>query len=82
MVSIRVEGKTLSEQLTHYVVPDAGVVRDFLEVLEFRELQGIVFMQTACHAAQHSRGRRYIIPKSKVTPKLSSPLCFFALLVR
>ncbi|KAL2089025.1 hypothetical protein ACEWY4_015924 [Coilia grayii] len=52
------EGKTLSGEVTHYVVPDAGVVRDFLEVLEFRELQGIVFMQTACQAAQHSRGRR------------------------
>ncbi|KAG5270310.1 hypothetical protein AALO_G00191220 [Alosa alosa] len=53
------EGKILSGDVTHYVVPDAGVVRDFLEVLEFRELQGIVFMQTACQAAQHSRRRLY-----------------------
>ncbi|KAJ8370006.1 hypothetical protein SKAU_G00100340 [Synaphobranchus kaupii] len=52
------EGKILAEDLTHYVVPDAGVVRDFLEVLEFRELRGIVFTQTACQAVQHSRGRR------------------------
>ncbi|KAJ8271965.1 hypothetical protein COCON_G00108240 [Conger conger] len=52
------EGKILSEDLTHYVVPDAGVVRDFLEVLEFRELRGVVFTQTACQAVQHSRGRR------------------------
>ncbi|KAJ8281234.1 hypothetical protein GJAV_G00065120 [Gymnothorax javanicus] len=52
------EGKTLSGDLTHYVVPDAGVVRDFLEVLEFRELRGILFTQTACQAVQHSRGRR------------------------
>ncbi|XP_064191621.1 DIS3-like exonuclease 1 [Anguilla rostrata] len=52
------EGKMLSGDLTHYVVPDAGVVRDFLEVLEFRELRGIVFTQTACQAVQHSRGRR------------------------
>ncbi|XP_028812152.1 DIS3-like exonuclease 1 [Denticeps clupeoides] len=52
------EGKVLSADLTHYVVPDAGVVCDFLEVLEFRELQGVVFTQTACQAAQQSRGRR------------------------
>ncbi|XP_030620937.1 DIS3-like exonuclease 1 [Chanos chanos] len=53
------EGKVLSGDATHYVVPDAGVVRDFLEVFEFRELQGVVFTQTACQAAQHSRGRRH-----------------------
>ncbi|KAG7468253.1 hypothetical protein MATL_G00140980 [Megalops atlanticus] len=52
------EGKVLSADVTHYVVPDAGVVRDFLEVLEFRELRGVVFTQTACQAVQHSRGRR------------------------
>ncbi|KAJ8417613.1 hypothetical protein AAFF_G00224560 [Aldrovandia affinis] len=52
------DGKVLSADLTHYVVPDAAVVRDFLEVLEFRELRGIVFTQTACQSVQHSRGRR------------------------
>ncbi|XP_048886192.1 DIS3-like exonuclease 1 [Brienomyrus brachyistius] len=52
------EGKVLPGDVTHYVVPDVGVVRDFLEVLEFRELRGIVFTQTACQAIQHSRGRR------------------------
>ncbi|XP_076854118.1 DIS3-like exonuclease 1 [Brachyhypopomus gauderio] len=53
------DGKLLSGDVTHYVVPDAGVVRDFLEVLEFRGLCGIVFTQTACQAAQHARGRRH-----------------------
>ncbi|KAK6294086.1 hypothetical protein J4Q44_G00349160 [Coregonus suidteri] len=52
------EGKVLSGEVTHYVVPDAGVARDFMEILEFREIQGIVFTQTACQAVQHSRGRR------------------------
>ncbi|MFT7816577.1 DIS3-like exonuclease 1-like [Arapaima gigas] len=52
------EGKVLPGDVTHYVVPDAGVVRDFLEVLEFRELRGIVFTQTACQVVQHTRGRR------------------------
>uniref|UniRef100_A0A674AU11 DIS3-like exonuclease 1 n=1 Tax=Salmo trutta TaxID=8032 RepID=A0A674AU11_SALTR len=52
------EGKVLSGEVTHYVMPDAGVARDFMEILEFREIQGIVFTQTACQAIQHSRGRR------------------------
>ncbi|XP_066557335.1 DIS3-like exonuclease 1 [Amia ocellicauda] len=54
----RNEGKVLPGDVTHYVVPDVGVVRDFLEVLEFAELRGIVFMQTACQSVQHHRGRR------------------------
>lgn len=53
----QLDGKVLSSDVTHYVVPDGGVVRDFLEILEFRELQGIVFTQTA---NQHTRGRRSI----------------------
>lgn len=52
------DGKVLPGDLTHYVVPDVGVVDDFLEILEFRELQGIIFTQTACQAVQHSKGRR------------------------
>ncbi|KAG7242448.1 hypothetical protein INR49_022692 [Caranx melampygus] len=52
------DGKVLPGDLTHYVVPDAGVVVDYLEILEFRELQGIVCTQTACQAVQHSKGRR------------------------
>uniref|UniRef100_A0A3Q1ECR6 DIS3-like exonuclease 1 n=1 Tax=Acanthochromis polyacanthus TaxID=80966 RepID=A0A3Q1ECR6_9TELE len=51
-------GKVLPGDLTHYVMPDATVVVDFLEILEFRQLQGIVFTQTACEALQ-SKGRRY-----------------------
>ncbi|KAM8894854.1 LOW QUALITY PROTEIN: DIS3-like exonuclease 1 [Spinachia spinachia] len=48
----------LPGDLTHYVVPDVGVVLDYLDVLEFRELQGVVFTQTACQAVQHVKGRR------------------------
>ncbi|KAM6943023.1 DIS3-like exonuclease 1 [Xenentodon cancila] len=51
------DGKVLPGDLTHYVVPDTEVVVNFLEILEFRELQGIVFTQTACQAL-HSKGRR------------------------
>nr|XP_046252817.1 DIS3-like exonuclease 1 isoform X2 [Scatophagus argus] len=54
----RLDGKVLPGDLTHYVVPDVGVVVDYLEILEFRELQGIVFTQTACQAVQHTKGRR------------------------
>ncbi|XP_072235996.1 DIS3-like exonuclease 1 [Leuresthes tenuis] len=52
------DGKVLPGDLTHYVVPDAQVVVSYLEILEFRELQGIIFTQTACQAL-HSKGRRY-----------------------
>ena len=53
------DGKLLSEDVTHYVFPDVGVLVDYQEVLEFRELRGVVFTQTACSAVQHSKGRRY-----------------------
>nr|XP_027322288.2 DIS3-like exonuclease 1 [Anas platyrhynchos] len=52
------DGKLLSDDVTHYVVPDWKVVQDYLEVLEFPELKGIIFMQTACQAVQHQKGRR------------------------
>ncbi|XP_052567964.1 DIS3-like exonuclease 1 isoform X1 [Peromyscus californicus insignis] len=54
----RNDGKLLSAEVTHYVIPDWKVVQDYLEVLEFPELKGIIFMQTACQAVQHQRGRR------------------------
>ncbi|XP_030044699.1 DIS3-like exonuclease 1 [Microcaecilia unicolor] len=52
------EGKVLSGDLTHYLVPDWRVVQDYLEILEFPEMRGVIFMQTACQAVQHQRGRR------------------------
>ncbi|XP_005990163.1 DIS3-like exonuclease 1 isoform X1 [Latimeria chalumnae] len=52
------DGKLLANDVTHYVVPDWKVVQDFLEILEFPELKGVVFMQTACQAVQHQKGRR------------------------
>ncbi|XP_070276569.1 DIS3-like exonuclease 1 isoform X3 [Myotis yumanensis] len=54
----RNEGKLLSGDVTHYMIPDWKVVQDYLEILEFPELKGIIFMQTACQAVQHQRGRR------------------------
>ncbi|XP_063170414.1 DIS3-like exonuclease 1 [Candoia aspera] len=52
------DGKLLSDDVTHYVVPDWKVLHDYLEILEFPELKGLVFMQTACQALQQQRGRR------------------------
>nr|XP_045016823.1 DIS3-like exonuclease 1 [Jaculus jaculus] len=54
----RNDGKLLSAEVTHYVIPDWKVVQDYLEILEFPELQGVIFMQTACQAVQHQRGWR------------------------
>lgn len=43
------------------MVPDWKVAcKITLRSLEFPELKGIVFMQTACQAVQHQRGRRYL----------------------
>ncbi|XP_034291345.1 DIS3-like exonuclease 1 [Pantherophis guttatus] len=53
------DGKLLSDDVTHYVVPDWKVLQDYLEILEFPELKGLVFMQTACQAMQQQRGRRH-----------------------
>lgn len=55
------DGKLLSSDVTHYMIPDWKVVQDYLEILEFPELKGIIFMQTACQAVQHQRGRRYLL---------------------
>ncbi|XP_019581156.2 DIS3-like exonuclease 1 isoform X1 [Rhinolophus sinicus] len=52
------DGKLLSSDVTHYMIPDWKVVQDYFEILEFPELKGIIFMQTACQAVQHQRGRR------------------------
>ncbi|KAI5163806.1 Dis3-Like Exonuclease 1 [Manis pentadactyla] len=52
------DGKLLSSDVTHYMIPDWKVVQDYLEILEFPELKGIIFMQTACQTVQHQRGRR------------------------
>lgn len=54
------DGKLLSSDVTHYMIPDWKIVQDYLEILEFPELKGIIFMQTACQAVQHQRGRRYL----------------------
>uniref|UniRef100_A0A8B9G7B1 DIS3-like exonuclease 1 n=1 Tax=Amazona collaria TaxID=241587 RepID=A0A8B9G7B1_9PSIT len=53
------DGKLLSDDVTHYVIPDCKVVQDYLEILEFPELKGIIFMHTACQALQHQKGRRH-----------------------
>lgn len=58
------DGKLLSDDVTHYVVPDCKVVQEYLEILEFPELKGIIFMQTACQAVQHQKGRRYLSHKN------------------
>ncbi|XP_058012764.1 DIS3-like exonuclease 1 isoform X1 [Ahaetulla prasina] len=52
------DGKLLSDDVTHYLVPDWKVLQDYLEILELPELKGLVFMQTACQAMQQQRGRR------------------------
>ncbi|OXB68986.1 hypothetical protein ASZ78_003455 [Callipepla squamata] len=37
------DGKLLSDDVTHYVVPDWKVVQDYLEILEFPELKVLIY---------------------------------------
>ncbi|RXM95481.1 DIS3-like exonuclease 1 [Acipenser ruthenus] len=52
-------GKLLPGNVTHYIVPDWKVLQDFLEILEFPSLRGVIFTQTACQSVQHHKGRKY-----------------------
>ncbi|XP_021369057.1 DIS3-like exonuclease 1 isoform X3 [Mizuhopecten yessoensis] len=48
----------LPADVTHYLVPDCQVAREYLEVLELPQLTGIVFLQTVAHSVQHEGNRR------------------------
>ncbi|XP_069126738.1 DIS3-like exonuclease 1 [Argopecten irradians] len=48
----------LPADVTHYLVPDCQVAREYLEVLEIPQLTGIVFLQTVAHSVQHEGNRR------------------------
>ena len=47
------DGRLLSSDVTHYMIPDWKVVQDYFEILEFPELKGIIFMQTAYQTVHH-----------------------------
>ncbi|XP_064620645.1 DIS3-like exonuclease 1 [Lineus longissimus] len=44
--------------VTHYLIPDGTVAKDFLEMLEFPEISGIIFMQTVASYVSFEGGRR------------------------
>ncbi|XP_064607624.1 DIS3-like exonuclease 1 isoform X2 [Liolophura sinensis] len=48
----------LAKEVTHYLIPDAQVTTDYLEILEVTELTGIVFTQSVTDYVQHEGGRR------------------------
>ncbi|XP_035667414.1 DIS3-like exonuclease 1 [Branchiostoma floridae] len=59
MAECRNEGPgLLPKGVTHYVVPDCQVTRDYLEILEFPEIRGVLFTGTVVHSMQHQGGRR------------------------
>lgn len=51
-------GNQLSSLLTHYVVPDCQVSKDFLEIFESLDIQGVIFFQTVVNFVQHQGGRK------------------------
>jgi hypothetical protein len=40
----------LPDNVTHYVIPDPQVAREYLEIFENPHIQGIIFTQTAVHS--------------------------------
>jgi hypothetical protein len=42
----------LPGDVTHYLVPMLDVARDFIDVLESRDLRGMIFLQTVVNAVQ------------------------------
>ncbi|MGH0151404.1 UNVERIFIED_CONTAM: hypothetical protein FKN15_039454 [Acipenser sinensis] len=58
MIPTLPDGKLLPGNVTHYIVPDWKVLQDFLEILEFPALRGVIFTQTACQSVQHQKGRK------------------------
>jgi hypothetical protein len=46
----------LPPDVTHYLIPDGTVAKDFLEMLEFPEIRGIIFMQTVANYVSIVKG--------------------------
>ena len=44
------KGGFLPSTVTHYVIPDPKVVRDYLEIFEIPTIRGMIFTQTAVHS--------------------------------
>ena len=40
----------LPKDVTHYVIPDPQIARDYLEIFEDPVIRGIIFTQTAVHS--------------------------------
>ena len=44
----------LPKDVTHYVVPDCTLARDYLELLEIPEITAIIFLQTVANSVSTS----------------------------
>lgn len=47
----------LPSNVTHYIIPDCQIAREYLEIFEVPEINGIIFTQTAEHSVQHEGSR-------------------------
>ncbi|XP_071964819.1 DIS3-like exonuclease 1 [Antedon mediterranea] len=61
---------SLPSDVTHYLFPDGGVCKDFMEVLELAYFTGIVFTQTAVNYVLTPGGRATI---KRLTQKVADP---------
>lgn len=46
-------GGLLPKTVTHYVIPDPQIVKDYLEMFETPDIQGIIFTQTAVQTVRY-----------------------------
>ena len=44
----------LPSNVTHYIIPDCQIAREYLEIFEVPEINGIIFTQTAEHSVSEN----------------------------
>ena len=49
MYSVWISDALLPKEASHYIVPDCRMAKDYLELFELSDIQGVVFTQTAAH---------------------------------
>nr|XP_054756295.1 DIS3-like exonuclease 1 [Lytechinus pictus] len=70
--------RCLTREVNHYIIPDGGTARDYLDILELDEFKGLIVPQTVLHFMKHNGSRRLLNRlKDKVKDKKQG-CAFFA----
>ena len=54
-----IKGSLLSKDATHYLVPMVDVAKHYFDILEFKEISGLLFLQTVVNAVQQTSFKHY-----------------------